>query len=157
MKLYFLRHTHAEDGADDAARALSDEGRSDARKLGQFLKRSGVEFDATYASPLVRARETAEIVLQQTNSQRRPARLELAEALTNRTSTAAFQTWLGRLPAAGHILLVGHEPTISERVRRLLGMVRPDTFEMPKGGLACLETEDRQSAVLKLFVSPKRL
>ena len=156
MKLYFLRHAEALDGLDDGARPLSDDGRSDARKLGQFLKRSGVEFDGAYASPLVRARETAEIVLQQTGGNR-PVRLELVEALTNSTATAAFQSWLAQLPTGRHVLLVGHEPTISERVRRLLGMVRPEALGMAKGALACVETEDRRTGVLKLLVAPKRL
>lgn len=156
MKLYFLRHTEALDGMDDGARPLSDDGRSDARKLGQFLKRTGIAFDGAYASPLVRARETAELVLEQTDGTK-AVRLELVEAMTNRTSAAAFQSWLSQLPTARHVLLVGHEPTISERVRRLLGMVRPEALGMAKGALACVETEDRRTAALKWLVSPKRL
>ena len=157
MKLYFLRHAHALDGIDDAARPLSDQGRDDARKLAKFLKQTGIEFDAAHTSPLVRARETAEIILLASAGHKKSPKLEVVDAMTNHTSSAAFQTWLERLPTARHVLLVGHEPTISERVRRLLGMIRPDAFEMPKGGLACLETEDRRHAVLKLFVSPKRI
>ena len=156
MKIYFLRHTEALEGFDDAARPLSEDGRSDARKLGQFLKRNGIELDGAYASPLVRARETAEIVLEHAGSAK-GTRLELAEALTNSASLAAFQSWLGKLPAARHVLLVGHEPTISERVRRLLGMVRPDALGLAKGALACVETEDRRTGALKWLVTPKRI
>ena len=79
MKLYFLRHADAREGADAAARPLSPHGRKEALEVGRFLKRAGIEFDAAYSSPLVRAKETAEIVLDACG----PTKLELTAALLN--------------------------------------------------------------------------
>src|SRR5919198_3484467 len=99
MKLYFLRHADALEGTDDAARPLSAHGKKEAREVGRFLKRAGIEFDAAYSSPLIRARQTAEIVLDFCGS----ASLEIAEALLNETSQSQFGKWLKDLPEARHV------------------------------------------------------
>jgi len=156
MKLYFLRHADALPDQDDAVRALSQTGKKEAQSLGRFLKNAGVAFDAAFTSPLVRARQTAEIVLK-ICGHISPAKLDLTEALLNETSQKAFDRWLKELPDAKKVLLVGHEPTLSERVRRLLTIASVERLTLPKGGLACVESEDRHTGCLKFFVSPKIL
>src|SRR2546423_13462092 len=99
MKLYFLRHAEAVEGPDDADRLLSPRGKRQAREVGRFLKRAAVEFDAAYSSPLVRARQTAEIVLEICGA----GELESAEALLNETSQGQFDEWLKELPEAKHV------------------------------------------------------
>ena len=154
MKLYFLRHAEALPDEDDAARPLSQTGKKEAQSLGRFLNNAGIAFDAAFTSPLVRARQTAEIVLKICGDVS-PAKLELTEALRNETSQKAFDRWLGDLPETNKVLLVGHEPTLSERVRRLLTIASPERLRLPKGGLACVDSEDRRAGSLKFFVSPK--
>jgi phosphohistidine phosphatase len=156
MRLYFLRHADALSGENDALRPLSAKGKKEMRAVTRFLQRAGIAFDAIYSSPLLRARETAEWVLA-TTKQQRPLRLKLENALLNETSPGEFDQWLKRLPDQQEVLLVGHEPTLSERVAHLLGLRRPDALKLPKAGLACLETEDRKSATLRFLVSPKVL
>ena len=153
MKLYFLRHADALDGADDAARPLSPHGKKEALEVGRFLKRAGIEFDAAYSSPLVRAKETAEIVLDVCGS----TKLDLTAALLNETSEAIFEEWLKEIPDAKHVCLVGHAPSLAQWVRRLLGITATDALKLPKGALACLETENRRSAALKFLITPKLL
>lgn len=156
MRLYFLRHADARPGADDAARPLSPLGRKQSRKMGRFLRKAGIEFDAAYSSPLVRAHQTADLVLK-TLDTLPPRKLEIADALLNETSRARFDQWLKGLPEAAHVLLVGHAPTMDERVCHLLGVNRGDLLKLPKGALACLETEDRDTASLKFYITPKLL
>ena len=60
MRLYLVRHAHAAPGEPDELRALTPEGRRDARSLGELLAAEGVRPDAILSSPLLRARETAE-------------------------------------------------------------------------------------------------
>jgi phosphohistidine phosphatase SixA len=63
MELLLIRHAEAENAAAcDAERALTKKGREQAAKVGQFLKRYDLVPDLILASPLVRARQTAEIV-----------------------------------------------------------------------------------------------
>lgn len=156
MKLYFLRHADALDGVKDEERPLSPKGRADSAIIAEYLKENDVEFDVAYSSPLVRARETAEIVLPITND-RVWVKLELVDALRNETSQQEFERWLQALPEAKDVLLVGHAPSINEHVCQLLGVERPEAFHMPKAGLACMKTDDGKNAVLKFFVSPKVL
>jgi phosphohistidine phosphatase SixA len=101
----------------------------------------------------VRAKQTAEIVLKVCGS----TKLEIANALLNETSQDEFDDWLRQLPNAKHVLLVGHAPSLPERVRDLLGITNGDAFKLPKAGLACLDTDDRRTASLKFFVTPKAL
>lgn len=156
MKLYFLRHADALPGADDAVRPLSPLGRKQSRKVGRFLRKAGIEFEAAYSSPLVRAHQTADIVLK-TLDALPPRKLQITDALLNETSQTRFDQWLKGLPEAGRVLLVGHAPTMDERVCHLLGVNRGDLLKLPKGALACLETDDCRVASLKFFVTPKLL
>ncbi len=156
MRLYFLRHATAVDGADDAQRALSPAGRRQARGLARFLRRRSIVFDLAFTSPLVRARQTLSLVLDITNESNSITPQETA-ALLNETEPDQFADWLIRLPESGHVLLVGHEPSLSERVRWMLGLERAESLALPKGALACVKTADLRTAELKFLVTPKFL
>lgn len=63
----FLRHGESTGNVENRLQGLSDfplseTGRAQARALGERWKAEGLKFDAVVASPLSRARETAEIV-----------------------------------------------------------------------------------------------
>jgi len=156
MKLYFLRHADAVPGFVDAERALSPRGRQQARLLGRFLETAGVVFDAAYASPLVRARQTADEILSITGRVE-PHDTRVTDALLNETPDRDFEAWLRSLPEAYHVLLVGHNPSMSQRVQAILGIEGPAALDMPKGGLACVRTADGRSGELKFYVTPRIL
>lgn len=156
MNFYFLRHTTPFDGSPDEERRLTPGGHEEAGRLGRFLAGLGVSFDAAYSSPLIRAIETAEDVMKLTN-EGGMVPVAPADALRNEASQEDFQQWLNSLPPRDHILLVGHAPKLGERVGALLGMEQPHAFGLSKGGLACVETEDRLSGSLKFLVSPRIL
>ena len=157
MKLYFLRHAAALDGLDDAKRPLSPTGRRQARKLARLLCRAGVAFDLAFTSPLVRAKQTTAIVLDITNESQ-PVQAQEVPALLNETDADVFADWLVRLPPdAGHVLLVGHEPSLSARVRRMLGLERPEALDLSKGAVACVKTSDKREGSLSFLITPKSL
>ncbi|MCD8076528.1 MAG: histidine phosphatase family protein [Lachnospiraceae bacterium] len=67
MRLYIIRHGQTEwnssyrlQGRTDIP--LNESGRELARKTGEALARQGICFERIYTSPLIRARETAELV-----------------------------------------------------------------------------------------------
>jgi phosphohistidine phosphatase SixA len=156
MKVYYLRHAEAVDGADDAARPLSDHGQEQCRELGEFLSRAKITFEAAYSSPLVRAHETAKLVLPITNK-KSPVRVQLVDELLNETAWNAFGRWLESLTALRNCLLVGHDPSISQRLRRLLQMTNAEALSMPKAGLACIALEENRAPALKFLITPKSL
>lgn len=154
MLFYFLRHGDASNGTDDATRLLSPEGKQQAVRIGAFLKKARVHLEAVYSSPLVRAAQTAEIVLGTCDSHA-GIKVQMAAGLLNETSPKEFGWWLKGLPEVKHCLLVGHMPSLSERVAHLLKMSHPDALSFPKCGLVCLETADRREATLRFYVSPE--
>jgi broad specificity phosphatase PhoE len=67
MIIYFLRHADAEDFVDsDFTRKLTPKGHDQAERVGKFCKQNGIKPEVFLTSPLVRARETAEIVGKKT-------------------------------------------------------------------------------------------
>src|SRR5438046_7785006 len=65
-ELYLVRHGLAQERGDmwpdDSKRPLTEEGMSGMQKATRGLARLGVSLDVVLTSPLVRARQTAEIV-----------------------------------------------------------------------------------------------
>jgi hypothetical protein len=96
MKLYLVRHATASDIAtSDAERELTREGGEEARIVGAALAELGVKPSRVWSSPLVRARQTAEIVAQITKFR---GEVELLDELTNGTSTPALLKVLQSYP-----------------------------------------------------------
>lgn len=156
MNLYFIRHGTALDHHSDEKRELSSTGKRQARKLGRFLKRANIRFTAAYTSPLIRARQTAETILEITNDGRK-VDLNFAGAMLNATTVEDFRDWLTQLSKGGDVLLVGHEPSLSDRIRAMLRVSGAATFEMKKGACACVRTTNCKTGVLKFHVTPKSL
>ena len=83
MKLYLLRHGDAVETGDpkfkDAERPLTPKGIQRTKQLAHALQQMEISFEAMLSSPLVRARETAEIVVRGLESS---GKLELTDSLT---------------------------------------------------------------------------
>lgn len=156
MRLYFLRHAEAEDGPVDAVRPLTRKGRRDARRMGRYLAGQDTAFTLAFTSPLVRARETAELVLRECPLVGR-ARLRVVDDLLNDTSETVFGRWLGRLPESAVALFVGHEPSLSAHARRLLRMEVVDALPLSKGAVIRIDSEDCRAGTLKFLIGPKQL
>src|SRR5882762_5883878 len=111
MKLYILRHGEAGEPDDpkyknDAERPLTLKGIQRTKLLAHALRQMEITFDVILSSPLVRARETAEIVERGLRLQ---GRLELNEHLAPSGDVEKLLNQLNKLrPAPGNILLAGH-------------------------------------------------
>lgn len=163
MQLLLLRHGIAEardpaGGREDADRVLTPEGRDKVRQVARGLRRLNVAPDLILSSPLARARQTAEIVAEVL---RLSERVRFSDHLaTSGAHAELIRELRGWEPAPETVLLVGHEPDLSELTGLLL-TGRP-TLEMrfKKAGL-CRLTLDRiefgPGAVLDWFVPPKIL
>jgi phosphohistidine phosphatase len=158
-RLYLIRHGLAEERGeawpDDARRPLSDEGMSRLRKEARGLVRLGVTFDVVLTSPLVRARQTADILAGGFST--RPA-IVVMESLAPDGSPQAVLSDLEKHARRMRIALVGHEPGIGELAARLIGSRR--AFAFKKGSICRIDVKSLPPAgpgLLRWFVTPKIL
>ena len=137
MLLHLIRHAHAGDpeswDGPDAARPLSEKGRSQAERLGRYLADIGFRTDAIVTSPKLRALQTAEIVA---------AHLGVDVVEDHRLAGALdLDTVAAILKDADDTerpVLVGHDPDFSELVSVLSDAVNAP---MRKGALARIEID----------------
>jgi len=62
MRLYLVRHGEATSESENPERPLTEQGRSDAKKVANFIKMAGVQVSHIWHSSKRRAKETAEIM-----------------------------------------------------------------------------------------------
>lgn len=135
MKLYFLRHGKAANRAEwqgrDADRPLTPEGEEVMRREVEALRAMDLALDLIVASPLVRARRTAEIVAGGLGL---GGRLVVDERLAPGFDVGRLEQLLAdHALGARAVMVVGHEPDFSETVAALIG---GGDVVMKKGGLA---------------------
>ena len=152
MHIYFLRHGIAEEYAagGDTARRLTKEGvgrmQAEARAMGQL----GITIDLLLTSPLLRARQTADIVAEVLGC---PALIE--PTLASGMQPAALHTVLER-HAAQRVMIVGHEPDLSIAISSMIG---GGQISMKKGALALVELplDETLDGMLLWLATPKLL
>jgi phosphohistidine phosphatase len=155
MTIYFLRHADAEDFVDnDFTRKLTPKGLDQAERVGRFCRQNSINPEVFLTSPLVRARQTAEIVGKKIGAE--PVIADwLACGMTPETLIAQ----LDPLTTKSSVLLVGHEPDLSTAVSHLLGLSEPGNFPIRKASLTAILAPwlEKGSGVLEFSISPKFL
>lgn len=151
MKLFIVRHAHAVSEEEDAARPLSPKGRETAQEMARWLrKHAAPDVAEIWHSPLVRARETAELFAE---GLRLKAPRREVPGLLPEDPPAAMATALGRHHES--VMVVGHEPHLSTLAALLLG-VTDGAVDFKKGGVLCLERAVRGGPWMVLWhVSPQ--
>jgi phosphohistidine phosphatase len=159
VELYLIRHAIAdqrgEKWPDDNKRPLTEDGMARMRKAARGLVRLGVSFDVIMTSPLVRARQTAEIVAAAADS--KPP-LVTVESLSPDGGYAAIVADLEKQTRKSRIALVGHEPLIGELAARLIGSRHP--IEFKKGAVCRIDVDSIPPAGpgdLRWMLTPKIL
>lgn len=123
------------------------------------MLRLGITFDSVLTSPLLRARQTAEIVARILGTE---DRFEEISELAPESTVEHLVLGLTRYQERKHILLVGHEPLLSSFAVSLLGGQRAINLrlEFKKGCLCRIETENLSAgtpAKLHWLLTPKQL
>jgi phosphohistidine phosphatase len=132
MQLFLLRHGIAEDrhvGGKDFDRALTAEGRAQLARVARGLRRLKVAPAAILSSPLVRARQTAEIVAPVLGQE-----VEIVDRLAAGVSFEQMLRIVEDRDDAGSLMLVGHEPDFSTAAALLVGAPE-DALVLKKAGL----------------------
>jgi phosphohistidine phosphatase len=140
MRLYFFRHATAVDAArTDAARELTRKGREEAQIGGAALGKLSIQPSHVLFSPLVRARQTAQIACE---SMKFSGEMKVCEQLKNGTTTATLLKALASFGAADSILLVGHCPSMPHHISSLIGGQTSEGIELGKGAMACVDLDE---------------
>ena len=156
-QLFLIRHGVAEERGDawpdDAKRPLSEDGIERFQKSARGLARLDVWIDVVLTSPLVRARQTAEIVASAFDP--RPSIITI-ESLAPGGSYASLLADLEKHGRKTRIALVGHEPGIGELGARLIGSRH--SFEFKKGAVCRIDVDEIPPVGpgdLRWFLTPK--
>lgn len=135
---YLVRHAMAEPRGPawvrDGDRPLTGEGARRMRDVVRGLAVLGVEIDVVLTSPLVRARQTADILVRGLSVRLAP--IELPELAPGGRPAETMRA-LARRTGAGAFALVGHEPDLGELAAWLLRAATPLRFK--KGGVCRID------------------
>jgi phosphohistidine phosphatase len=158
VKLLLVRHAAAvprgTPGIADDRRPLTPKGKAKFMVAAKGLARIARRPDALLTSPLPRARTTAEIL------GRAFRRIEptIEPALAGE-SLEAIVAALGSRAHGATVAIVGHEPTLSALLARMLGAAHGERLALKKGGAALVDLPDGPSGSGQLlwFLKPKVL
>ncbi len=156
MLIYFLRHASAgkkrPNPAADEKRPLDKEGVVQCRYVGTLLTALDVHVDVVITSPLKRATQTASLVGNEVGFE---GKVQYSDALR---PTATFEDFRGLLHTYEKneaILVVGHNPTLTEFVSQLVsGGSSKKSIELKKGGVARVDYNGKR-AVLNWSLTPR--
>lgn len=164
MNLFLLRHGVAMDRdpqsfPDDARRPLTLKGEDRVRLSCDAMQALELSFDAILSSPFLRARQTAEIVASALGLRRQ---MEFRDELAPAGDAKVLLRFINRMqPAPENLLLIGHEPYLSELLSMLISGHPDALIDLKKNSLAKLEIAGRlkhgRCATLNWLLSPRQL
>jgi phosphohistidine phosphatase len=156
MEIYFLRHGDA--GAaegwkgSDTERPLSKEGAARMEREAAAIAQLRPTLNAILTSPLVRARQTAEIVAKKLHLAKM---LVLDERLAPGFGPAALKEILEERRAFPGLMIVGHEPDFSRVISACIG---GGAVECKKGSLIRVDMDDLSSLTgILVWLLPPRV
>ena len=160
MNLYVLRHAIAEVRGprwpDDTKRPLTQEGEKKMFKVAEGMLCLKLKLDAIVSSPFERAKRTAEIVCEILEE-----KLQLSEYLKSDSDPKLLiQELNSRYQSKDNILIVGHEPDLSQLVSLLCGGATEFSLTLKKGGLCKLSVSKlkaQKCASLEWVLTPGQL
>jgi phosphohistidine phosphatase len=163
MNIFILRHGIAVErdewhSKNDADRPLTAKGKNQLRKNSGALEKMQLDFDLILSSPLLRAKQTAEIVAAKLKLKKW---LKFSDALASDGDMKNLIKQLNELkPPPENLLLVGHEPYLSELISLLVSGDENMTMDFKKGGLCKLEVQKLRHGKCATFawlLTPKQM
>jgi phosphohistidine phosphatase len=147
VRLYIVRHAIAADrgkpGLSDEERPLTGDGIAKMKKAAAGMRRIAVVPDLVLSSPLVRARQTAEILIEVLGA---TIPLKLTPALAPSGTREEIYEEIRRNRKSQALMLVGHQPSLGE-LARAIAWGSPDHYvELKKGGICAIELDQLQPA-----------
>jgi phosphohistidine phosphatase len=160
MILYVLRHAIAMERSEwhkaDSERPLTKEGIRKMEKAAKGMKRLGLEFDWILTSPYRRAYDTAQIVADAFKSRKK---IKIVKNLASDGDPERLTKHLALdYLSSSNLVIVGHEPYLSQLVSVWIGAERALSIDFKKGGLIKLSADSLRygrCATLEWMLTPK--
>ena len=137
-ELYLVRHAIAAERGpewpDDTKRPLTHKGIARMRQIVAGLEELGVSLDLILTSPLLRARQSADLIHQGLGG---ATPLEETTTLAPGGAPADLIALLRSKSKANAVALVGHEPDLGQLAAFLIGARAPFVFK--KGGVCRID------------------
>lgn len=141
--LYILRHAWAEDASvdgTDSSRALTKKGRKRFSRLAGLLVEAGLTVDVIATSPLVRTRETADLLAESLAAAGCNAMVETIDALAPTADWERLVEWTVQRDVC-RVAWVGHAPCVGRLVALSIGDATA-AIRMQKGAVASIDLPD---------------
>lgn len=156
MIIYFVRHAsageHLSNPKKDEKRALDKSGIEQCGYVGRALAALDTQIDVLISSPLKRAAQTASLVGNELSYE---GKLQFEDDLRPEASFANFRKLLEKYRKHESIMVVGHNPNLSEFLGRSVSETGCQAnIDMKKGSVAKVET-GRNSGVFQWYLTPK--
>ncbi len=163
MNLYMLRHAIAVPRGtpgyrNDSQRPLTPDGIKKMQRIAKGIRALKLDLDLILSSPYLRARHTAEIAAKTLRAQKT---LKFSDHLVCEGSAAKLVAELAsRWRGHDNVMLVGHEPYLSELVSVLIAGEANASLLLKKGGLCKLSADAlryNRCATLEWLLTPRQL
>ncbi len=156
MIVYFLRHasagSHMANPKKDEKRGLDQDGIQQCGYVGRALAALDVGVDVMISSPLKRAAQTASLVGNEMGFE---GKLQIDSALRPESAFADFAKLLAKYSKSEAVMVVGHNPNLSEFAGRLIAEGGCEAgIDLKKGAVARIEV-NRQGGTLTWCLTPK--
>jgi phosphohistidine phosphatase len=143
MNIFILRHGIAAEREDwhkdDSLRPLTSDGEKQLRKVARAFKKMELDFDLIASSPYERAKKTAEIIAGNLKLKKY---LKFSDELRcEGDPQKLIEGIIGLKPQPENLLLVGHEPYLSELISQLVAGEADLEIDFKKAGLCKLKVE----------------
>lgn len=141
MLLYIVRHGIAERPTgfmQDKDRSLTEEGKTIVAELAKALHKKGVHPDTIISSPYIRAKQTADLLATGLLPN---SIVEIDNRLKPNSAPALLQEILMEHSGANSIMIVSHEPTVSDFAMALCANNADRVYGFSPAAICCVVIE----------------
>lgn len=154
--IVLLRHGIAEDKTaekTDEERSLTSDGHARMKQISKGIERAFPKAQVIYSSPLLRAVQTA---LWVSKGYRSRIKVNTSDSLIPGATPEEFSEFLSTLKER-RVILVGHEPNLTDNMMELIGAGAGQPVELKKGGCYGVRLRTEGGGMLEWLLSPRIL
>jgi phosphohistidine phosphatase len=162
VDLFIIRHGKAEEYSpklkSDSKRKLTEEGKKELELISKGLKNLNIKIDCIISSPLNRAMETSEILSQYLIVKEK--KITLWDELKPESNVLDTHEKISTFSPDSKILLVGHEPHLTNLISSIISPRGNVSINLKKGGFVAIRITNSKSKIegsLRSVLTPKQL